>query len=206
MCVVDWSILLGFARVLFDWPVLGSLTILTTLLLFGRDLKALMARLAKLEFMGGKLEATQSARVAAPTTSLDSPDGSDSAPFPENQPDANLIATRIWEYRYLNQFLVVQTQLVLDWLSSNERAIPLEAYNAFWSARITGSGERWAILQALEHHGLIAMPGSEVRITDKGKEYVGWDERRNYLDQLAKAIVAAQVQQNAGSGRAGRVD
>ena len=81
---------------------------------------------------------------------------------------------RLWEYRYLNYYLVFRTQAVLTWLASREQPITKSLLDSDLMAYIPEAGERAAICRALETHHLIESRGDLVEITPKGREYVDW--------------------------------
>jgi len=61
----------------------------------------------------------------------------------------------LWEYRYLNCFLVPATQRVLDWLAGLNQRTSVSMFDSLWSAVIPNPQERVAIIAALENHHLI---------------------------------------------------
>ena len=88
-------------------------------------------------------------------------------------------AARIWEYRYLNFFLVPTTQIVLDWFIGLQQPTTIAAFEAAWMMVIQSAPERTAVLHALQKHVLIEIsPEGAVTVTDKGREYAAWTERR----------------------------
>lgn len=80
----------------------------------------------------------------------------------------------LWEYRYLNYFLVPATHRVLDWFYNLPQGITAALYHAYWYSLIPQAGEREAILNALEAHFLIDMQTTLLSISPKGREYVEW--------------------------------
>jgi len=80
----------------------------------------------------------------------------------------------LWEYRYLNYFLVRSTQAVLDWLYDYKESPTLSSYNAIWLMIIPKIEERSNILSALKEHSLITTKNDVIEITPKGREYKEW--------------------------------
>jgi hypothetical protein len=83
----------------------------------------------------------------------------------------------LWEYRYLNFFLVPATKSVLYWLAGNENGITYSLYDAMWLPIITSKNERNTIINVLQTHNLISIEGSLIKITPKGKDYIAWDRQ-----------------------------
>jgi len=82
-----------------------------------------------------------------------------------------------WEYRYLNQFLVHRTQVVLDWLIDRQikgQTTTRGYCDAELAARVVSPGERAAVFQALEAHALINTDNGLLLVTDKGLDYARW--------------------------------
>lgn len=80
----------------------------------------------------------------------------------------------LWEYRFLNRFLVLNTQRVLDWLAGLPDPPTVTMYDAWWQQVIPSAEQRRTIIQALEEHNLIVMKGDLIEVTPKGKEYIEW--------------------------------
>jgi len=78
----------------------------------------------------------------------------------------------IWEYRYLNYYLVHNTKKVLYWFSTREFPINYTSYNAYWMTRIPDIRQRETILNVLQNHYLILRDGDTYSISPKGLEYI----------------------------------
>ena len=84
----------------------------------------------------------------------------------------------LWEYKYLNLFLVQNTKNILDWFYSLDKSITVSIYDNIWKSIIPDSKEREAILSALLNHYLINRnDGDMLEITPKGKEYKLWKDK-----------------------------
>lgn len=159
--------------------------------LFKSEIRSLLSRIAKFKW--------GSAEVSAPQLPADVSAKNDVAPPPVTEgnqqglvlpvdaniaPDERLrleqtfLAERarahLWEYRYLNQFLVYNTQRVLDWLASLPNAPTFAMYDAWWHSEIQSADQRRIIINVLESHNLIRFNGELLEVTPKGREYIQW--------------------------------
>ena len=80
----------------------------------------------------------------------------------------------MWEYRYLNYYLVPATQRVLEWLASLNTRTSYSFFDTLWMPAIPSAEERRAIINALETHHLIQFQGELIEVTPKGREYIQW--------------------------------
>ncbi|MET0103003.1 MAG: hypothetical protein ABW078_14815 [Sedimenticola sp.] len=185
------ELILEYLKVILTAPVIFGVIAATFLIMFSDEIKALIQRVAKIKLPGG-------AEVSTPQSSR-LPEDEEEQPQPElpqaeinalnplgltpeqNQAVEQILRSHIsnaylWEYRYLNHFLVRHTQVVLDWLSGFEQPITYAHYDSFWLPLIASAEERNAIIRALETHHLVTMtpPTNMIQITEKGKEYREW--------------------------------
>ncbi len=79
----------------------------------------------------------------------------------------------LWEYRYLNHYLALNTQRVLDWLSALPDPPTFTMYDAWWQ-QVIPTAERRTVIQVLEEHNLVVMKGELIEVTPKEKEYIQW--------------------------------
>jgi hypothetical protein len=180
--------ILEYLKVILGTPVLIAATTLTFLRMFRSDVKALMARIAKVKFPGGEIEASQLQKLhEQPPINIKVPEltATQSNQVSE-QPvaaDGNsatsdtLTAVRsmalLWEFRYLNLFLARGTQIVLNWFARDPRAT-VALFHAIWLPQIPNSEEREAILIALHSNQLISIDNDLVTVTQKGRDYLEW--------------------------------
>ncbi len=86
--------------------------------------------------------------------------------------------TYLWEYNYLNLFLVSSTQKILDFIvGSNFNSINLSYIDTLITqiAPNFPIEEKKVIVEVLKSHHLITVDNNEfVNATPKGKEYVQW--------------------------------
>jgi len=93
----------------------------------------------------------------------------------------------LWEYRYLNYFLVRKTQIILDWLVESGGSQSIMFYQNLWLQLIPEPEERNAILNVLQAHHLIELsPTDSISLTPKGKEYHGWRGELPRLEVLSE--------------------
>lgn len=185
------SLILEYLKVLLTAPVLFSIVAVLFIMLFREDIKALILRIAKIRLPGGtEVSTPQSNQLAteqqkpAPEPTVD--DQVAVVGLPDNltpqqrhtieQLIRSHIATAyIWEYRYLNYFLVRATQIVLDWLIVLPQATTYMHYDSVWLPTIPSANERQAIINALQTHHLIQQDVSGlIVVTPKGREYQEW--------------------------------
>lgn len=195
---VNWTLVLEYLKVFLSWPVVIGIGGTICLTFFKNDVRALIKRIATVEFPGGKIVTQQeklneetpvSVEEATPVTTVanDPPvPAIDQLTLTAAERDAlraaflaERIATRLWEYRFVNYFFAPMTQAVLDWLIGLGQATTVGAYDAYCTPRIQNGGERQAILTALQMHTFIQIDANVIlTVTDKGREYAAWPERR----------------------------
>lgn len=178
---------LEYLRVVLSMPIAVLTVSLVFILLFKKEIRGLIDRIASLKFGGFEATASQSRMsnqvmdnpavpAASPDPQIETAQGTNavlsaSPNAAQEVLDAERARASFWEFRFLDFFLVPNTQRVLDWLLSlNERAtVPL--YDAIWSQSIHDSNERMAILDALRNHYLIQFVDGLIEVTPKGREY-----------------------------------
>lgn len=170
------KLVLEYFKVFLSTPVIGGLVAIVALIFLGGEIKALIQRIAKIRLPGGSEVSTSQIEKAieAPSGRADPPNPIGGSPVLETDNptaqdfqrlkqhfDAERIRAFLWEYRYLNFFLVRHTQQFLDWLIGlqNPTTVP---------------HERQAVLNALLTHHLIQLNGELIEVTPKGREYVQW--------------------------------
>ena len=169
------QIILDYVKAILTPQVIAGAVAFTVIFLFRREMRDLLLRVATIKLPGGaEVSAHQSLRVEKGVT-----DDVEPKPLPDDMNDAIRQAfeaerarASLWEYRYLNYFLVLPTQRVLDWLSKIQAPASFSLYDAVWIMAIPSVVERKAILQALSAHHLIQLENELVTITAKGREYI----------------------------------
>jgi hypothetical protein len=186
--------LLDYLKVLLTWPVIGGGLIAVFLLLFRLEIKSLINRIGRIKFPGGEFSTSQQEKIEQVEQTQPGPVTSPE-PNPPKLEGMHLTAedleiiqayfnseratARVWEYRYLNLFLAQTTQVVLDWLVTLQPpTTTIGAFEATWMHVIQDAQERSAVLHALQMHVLINVAGQTMSLTEKGREYAHWPERR----------------------------
>jgi len=185
------KLILDYLKVVLTAPVLFSIVAIIFIFQFREDIKALLLRIAKIRLPGGtELSTSQSNRPTSegskmemePTASKEVqikglPSG---MPPQEQQAIEQIIRSHIataylWEYRYLNYFLVRGTQEVLDWLIGLKQPTIYAHYDSTWLPLVPSANERAARINALQAHHLVQQdPNGLLIVTPKGLEYQGW--------------------------------
>lgn len=189
-----WGVGIEFAKILLSWPTVTVTIVIFVSVYFYDQLSSMFERISSLKLPGTELSLSQ--QILDEAKPSEGPKALPNPPLPDPpmQPglilDDNLVsqlrsawnqekqACILWEYRYLNWFLVFNTQKILDWAIRINTATSIDNYNAVWSPLVPVSNQRIAILSALESHSLIAINGDFILVTDKGKDYAAWPERR----------------------------
>jgi hypothetical protein len=204
------KLVLEFARVLLAWPVITLIFGVVFLRLFKPQIGSALARILSVRLPGGGelLMSEQQASVNVLTASTDAsagaapgqptippaptapqlPAGGDNV---EQRVQTERQRAQLWEYRFLNLYLVPRTQVVLDWLAS-QPPMGLHTYEAWLMGSVPSPTERLAVLDALLNHHLVEMRDNLITVTHKGREYMQWrgpaaDFLRNRLGPAATA-------------------
>lgn len=186
MYFVDWILVLEYLKVLLSAPVLFSLVLIIFIRSFKTELRNLVNRIASIKFPGGAevntpqpLNDTFSKSVPTPTIEFNQslPAGltKDQETTITHLIRSHIANSYLWEYRYLNFFLVRKTQLVLDWLTTFNQPVTANFYDSVWILTIPDANERRIILEALQAHHLVQINElGLIELTPKGKEYIEW--------------------------------
>ena len=157
------ALILDYLRVAASWPIIVFVLGCIVLVKFQIPLTELIGRVAVIRVPGGELRVRQS----GPPDAL--------IPTPAAGPSAapNQDAAKLWEFLFLNYFLVPTTQWILEMLCKSPSGL---THQDFTSALLPdvppNSVEPNAIYNALLRHNLIE--GSEngnIKATAKGMEY-----------------------------------
>lgn len=82
-----------------------------------------------------------------------------------------------WWCKYLDEFLVLKSKLVLAWFAAQEMAPTARAYHIAWTPAIAEEEQRETILTVLLNFGLISEQGGLLRITDYGNYFLRFWKR-----------------------------
>jgi len=184
------SLILEYLKVVLTLPTMVGLLGCIFLFMFKGELRSLISRVASLKWGSAELAAPQlpvkseSGFTASDKESLPNPtppqlpEGITLPPQALKALEQILLAERarayLWEYRYLNHFLALASQRVLDWLASLASSTTVTAYDAFWQPLIGSAEQRRTILSVLESHHLVVFRGELIEVTPKGREYIKW--------------------------------
>lgn len=183
------QLILDYIKAILSPQVIAGAMGFTLLAVFRDDFKALLLRVAKIRLPGGTEVSTSQitkAEEAAENKPLDRPPPVDPPPpLPATLDhkeleqvkqllDAEKARAYLWEYRYLNYFLVYHTQQVLDWFASLSSPTSLSLFDSVWLPLIPSADERRAVINALQAHYLIQLHGDLVEVSPKGREYIAW--------------------------------
>ena len=182
------KIILEYCKVLLSTPVIAGLLVLVFFMIFRVSIQALIGRIAKIRFPGGAELSTSQEELPAKDELPQITANSEKSPIkglgitlkPDQMRaiserfDAERAQARLWEYRFLNYFLVQKTQKVLDWLASLKQRTTTAMFDSFWLPVIPNAQERNAIIRALEAQHLIIIQNDLIEVTGKGIEYLQW--------------------------------
>lgn len=184
------KLILEYLKVLLSTPVVAGAIAIAFIVLFRGDIRALMRRVATIRFPGGEVSTSQverSSEVTPTTGATPKVPPSEQVVLPQNialTPEqvkqlaeifqAERARAYLWEYRYLNYFLVPLTQRVLDWLASLKDRPTYTLYDTLFTQAVPSTEERKAIIDALAAHHLIQLKGDLIEVTPKGREYIQW--------------------------------
>jgi len=180
------QLVLEYLKVALSAPVMSGAVAIGLALLYRQPVTALINRIAMLKVLGvGELQTSQAARTemsthAAATDPLPLPAESTSAPNTLSDPSVmSLVKAErerayLWEYRYLNLFLVRGTQLVLEWFAARESPTTFQVYDGWWSSLVLDPSERFARVAILKSHHLLVESNGVLSVSPKGGEYLDW--------------------------------
>lgn len=182
------ELVLEYLKVILSAPVMAIIAFALFLSIFKADIKGLMHRIARIKFPGGELAVSQSEPPVEPKPAPKVPAEEPMVPstkklgkeqsaefsklLKEKEDEAEL-----WEFRYLNEYFVPNTQTILDWFSARSGPIMFSLFNASWSPTIPSPTERETILNVLCAHRLVSREGDVLAVTPKGEEYAKWNGR-----------------------------
>jgi hypothetical protein len=181
------QLVLEYLKVLLSPQVVAGVVAFTVLFCFRNQIRAVFDRI-KIKFPGGtELSTSQATKIDETEKPLPNPpkDASANLPLPPNLDQqqqkkveellqAERARSYLWEYRYLNYFLALHTQHVLDWIASLSSRTTFMLFDTIWLPAIPSAVERRAVITALQAHSLIQIENDLVEITPKGREYIQW--------------------------------
>jgi hypothetical protein len=169
------AIALEFMKIIFSWPVVCGIIAMRFMHHFRNDISAFLLRLRQVKLPGGtEVSADRQGDNLRREVAAGEPPSPGNASTDQENFSAERVANIIWEYRYLNFFLVRRTQVILDWLLRCTKSPNVDLYHAMWISTIPEAHERRAVLEALERHSLIEYKEGLIVLTQKGREYHQW--------------------------------
>jgi len=182
------QLILEYIKVFLTPQIVVGIIVAVLVGVFRDDIKALFRRIARIKLPGGtELSTSQSAKLEeapeerSPPTPPSSTDITLPPSLDQNELrtvrellDAERARAHVWEYRYLNYFLVPHTQRVLDWFASLLNRTSVQLFDTVWLPLIPDAQERRVILSVLQGHHLIVIQNDLVEVTPKGREYIQW--------------------------------
>jgi hypothetical protein len=187
--MAEAQLVLEYLKVILAAPPVSGAVALVFIWVLKDEVRGLVRRIAKIKVGGSEVSTSQIDRSAEALQSPASPAlvaSSEPAPvLPEgvDQDSGRRLLEMIhsertravlWEYRFLNLFLVHHTQQALDWLVSLPERPSLAFADARMQGLISSAKERVAVLVALESHALVRVVDGLIEVTPKGREYVQW--------------------------------
>lgn len=179
--------ILEYLKVILSVQMVVAVTVVLFIKVYKSEIKSLLERLVKLP--GGiELSTPQLAKSSTeqPLEDKSSMEPQSSSVTPQNDQVETLTSlykaersrAYYWEYSYLNYYLAVNTQRVLDWIAAWTSPLSTDLFNTLWMPFVTDIKERQAIINALETHNLIEINNNLITITPKGREYLAWQWRK----------------------------
>ena len=181
------KLVLEYVRVILDFPFLSLVFAICFSLMFREGIRALLLRVGKIRLPWAELSTTQSNiqssnKVQEYEVKASSVEDIISDLTKEQQEEIQQLANSymenatLWEFRYLDLFLVNTTQYVLDWLISYNQPISAHLYDSTWLPIVPSANERGNMFNALQGHHLITFDQSSgmIAVTPKGFRYQKW--------------------------------
>lgn len=184
------TLVLEYLKVFLSAPPIVSGVALAFMILFRKQIGGLIDRAWRIKFPGGEVSASQQDQAKTEFTPPDAaakqlraqevklPNTIQVTPEQAQQIVQLVQSERanaaLWEYRYLNYYLVRSTQLVLEWLAAQPQPVSMRLLDSYLQPLIPDANERAAIVNALQTHHLIVVSADAITVTPKGREYLQW--------------------------------
>jgi hypothetical protein len=174
------KLVLEYLRVVLSWPVITLALGGAFLWFFREEIKAALNRIAGFRFGDKELLMTQATNNVLAAAAPQPPEATPALPAANGPDTEERVSTEreralLWEYRFLNYFLVPRTQLILDWLASRP-AMSVHTYDSWLMGSVPNPTERIAVLNALRNHHLVDVRDNDhmIVVNPKGREYIQW--------------------------------
>lgn len=192
--------IIEYLKVVLTGPTISGLVIAGILWLFHNELRDFIKRLGHIKFPGGELDAPFQSQASIAEEASESVALINGA-SPTNINDTDLTevlksaqeAALLWEFRFLNYFLVRRTQDIFSWFVTHGDPISQSLFDATWNLLIGTQVERDAIINSLSTHRLITIDETHhfINVTDKGRNYAYWPGRSNLGYQVGVFVQLA---------------
>ena len=181
--------MIEFLKIILSTQAVTGASCLTFIFVFKKEIKSYIDRIAKVKTPGGGEVSTPQQDKKTEKEFIDNSAPLDPAKEDEKIPStlndteleqvkdllsAERTRAYIWEYNYLNYFLVPTTQHILDWLSACTTPVSTSLFHTFWTPIVSKPTERDTILSVLENHYLIIIENDLIAVSPKGEEYIGF--------------------------------
>ena len=178
--------ILRISELILSPQVVAGLIIIIALTTFKEDIRGVLKRFARIKLPGGTELEMQQLNQSEYSTSKQMDLLSESenefrknmeAKIEENEQQiesiqkiavSNFRESRLWEFRFLNYFLVYNSQRVLDWFNNCPEGITPSSFDSLWMGFIPSPDQRKAII------GALITTEDIIVITEKGKEFIQW--------------------------------
>lgn len=191
------NIIIDYLKIFISTPFATGLVSIIIIMVFKEDIKGLISRIAKIKLPGGsEFETSQKEKEFEPIDKKNLPKVEDNKTIETTQKlgeELNLTPDQIkiiqeafeseranaylWEYKYLNYFLVPNTKNVLDWFYSQKQSISVSLFDNMWKNLIPDAKQREIIIAVLVNHYLLYQNVNMLEISPKGREYKEWREK-----------------------------
>lgn len=181
------AIIMNYLKVLTSSQIIYGIVIIVIICVFKNSIHKLIERVAKIKLPGGsELETPQNVEEK-PKEANNAEINVVEKPLPpgihigeedlikiKNLFNAEIQKGIIWEFRFLNYFLVPNTKKVLNWLNTYKGGMSKSLYHSLWLTFIQSADQRTTILDVLESHQLIKFSAELIEVTQKGKDFLNW--------------------------------
>ena len=182
---------------------------------FPKQIGALIDRIIKIGIAGASLDVSQPAPLTAKefeyapatqpaVTLVKEPDSATEFKVLKLTAELNTVKeeSEKWEFNFLNYFLVLHTQQVLDWLIYLARPTTFSSFESAWGLLLPNPVERLAVITALTAYGLVLREGDTLTVTDKARRFVAWRGPLDVRLGLGTSPILGPVGYTAAVGRA----
>lgn len=200
---------LEYFQLAFSWPPIALTIALVFLYSFKENIANFIDRGEEVTTPIGGMKATPQ---PLPTEEKELPPIKDELPASISEGEAKEILerlheerqnTRLWQYRYLNKFLVQNTQHMLDAVRFADPGIQESLLKQALQQAGVGGDEFVAIMSALTTNDLVTTNNGLVEITTKGRDYLTWRGSMPFAPAVVPAAISEGLLGSATFGTIG---